>query len=166
MSANNKRDPIRYFKKLEMTLKQELKATFLQRLDDKIDALRGIVEDLAEDAQTDAKSSAGDKHETALSMMHLEQENIVKKIRESLDLREVVKRIDENKNSDVVEFGSIVKVNTVYLFLAAALPKVTIADRAVLGVSMDAPIAKALLGRKLHDSFSFNNCDFTVNFLE
>lgn len=149
-----------------MTLKQELKATFLQRLDDKIDALRGIVEDLAVDAQTDAKSSAGDKHETALSMMHLEQENIAKKIKESLDLREVVKRVDEHKNSDIVEFGSIVKVNTVYLFLAAALPKVSVNDVSVLGVSMDAPIAKALLGRKLHDSFSFNNCDFTVNFLE
>ncbi|WP_158963149.1 hypothetical protein [Myroides fluvii] len=149
-----------------MTLKQELKATFLQRLDDKIEALQDIVEDLATDAQSDAKSSAGDKHETALSMMHLEQENITKKIRESLELREVVKRIDEHKNSRVVEFGCVVKVNTVYLFLAAALPKVTIGDVSVLGVSMDAPIAKALLGRQIHDSFSFNNCDFTVNFLE
>ncbi|WP_413512968.1 hypothetical protein [Myroides odoratus] len=149
-----------------MTLKQELKTTFLQRLDDKIEALRGIVEDLAADAQSDAKSSAGDKHETALSMMHLEQENITKKIQESLDLREVVKRIDENRNSEVVEFGCVVKVNTVYLFLAAALPKVTVDEISVLGVSMDAPIAKALVGRKLYDSFSFNNCEFTVNFLE
>lgn len=149
-----------------MTLKQELKATFLQRLNDKIEALNGILEDLALDSLTDAKSSAGDKHETALSMMHLEQENIAMKINETIMIRDVIKRIDENKTSEVVEFGSVVKLNTVYLFLSSAVPSITIGEISVMGVSVDAPIAKVLLGRKLHDVFTFNNCDFSVNYLE
>lgn len=149
-----------------MTLKQELKTTFLQRLNDKIDAFHDILEDLTQGAQTDVKSSAGDKHETALSMMHLEQENVVRKINETIAFQEIISRIEENKKSQTVEFGSVVKLNSVSLFLSAALPPVTINGTSFVGVSMDAPIAKALLGRKLNDSFTFNNCDFTISYLE
>ena len=43
-----------------------------------------MISDLTIDAQNDAKGSAGDKHETALSMMHLEQEKITKKLTEAI----------------------------------------------------------------------------------
>lgn len=149
-----------------LTLKQELKAMCFQRLNDKIDAFQGIIEELSLDAQNDAKSSAGDKHETALSMMHLEQENLSKKILECIELREVISKIDDNKKSEIVEFGSVVKVNTVYLFFSAALPKIIMEDKSVLPISLEAPIAKELLGRRLKDSFKFNNCDFIIHYLE
>ncbi|TDS66160.1 hypothetical protein [Myroides indicus] len=148
------------------TLKQKLKMMCLQRLNDKIDAFQSIVEELSLGAQNDAKSSAGDKHETALSMMHLEQENLSKKIQECFDLKDVVSKIDENKQSEKVEFGSVVKVNTVHLFFSAALPKIVVEEISVLPISVDAPIAKELLGRRLKDTFVFNNCEFTIHHLE
>lgn len=151
---------------LDMTLKENLKKICLERLDDKIEAFQGIIEDLALDAQNDAKSSAGDKHETALSMMHIEQENLSKKIRENIALREIIAKIDDKHVSEKVEFGSVVKLNTVSLFLSAALPKITLEEESVLAISMDAPIAKELLGKKINDSFVFNNCEFKVNYLE
>ncbi|MDM1347919.1 hypothetical protein HX017_12570 [Myroides marinus] len=149
-----------------MTLKKKLKTICLERLNDKIDALQGIIEDMSLDAQNDAKSSAGDKHETSLSMMHLEQENLSKKILENIAMRDIVAKIDEEKESSVVEFGSFVQINSVYLFFSAALPKINVDGKSILAVSMDAPIAKELLGRKLHDRFTFNNCEFTVHELE
>jgi hypothetical protein len=39
---------------------------------------------LTEDSKNDAKGSAGDKHETALSMMHIEQEKLNYKLRKWL----------------------------------------------------------------------------------
>jgi hypothetical protein len=36
---------------------------------------------LTEDSKNDAKGSAGDKHETALSMMHIEQEKLNYKLK-------------------------------------------------------------------------------------
>lgn len=149
-----------------MTLKEKIKTLCVQRLNDKIDAFQGIIEELSTNAQNDAKSSAGDKHETALSMMHLEQENISSKIRESIDLLEIVSRVNSDKKSDVIEFGSIVRLNSVYLFFAVALPKVEIDGISILPISVDAPIAKMALGRKMGDVFTFNNNDFTVHFLE
>jgi hypothetical protein len=43
---------------------------------------RDMIVALTEDSKNDAKGSAGDKHETALSMMHLEQEKLNNKLRE------------------------------------------------------------------------------------
>ncbi|MDR2222974.1 MAG: hypothetical protein LBE34_09565 [Flavobacteriaceae bacterium] len=149
-----------------MTLKEKLKTLCVQRLNDKVEAFQGIVDDLSAGAQSDAKSSAGDKHETALSMMHLEQENISSKIRESLELLEVISKVDEAKKSEVVEFGSVVRLNSVYLFLSSALPKVDIDNISILPISIDAPIAKMAMGRKMGDTFTFNNNEFTIHFLE
>lgn len=149
-----------------MTLKKKLKEICLERLNDKIDAFQSMVDELSVDAQNDAKSSAGDKHETALSMMHLEQENISNKIKENLEIRDIISRIDADKVSEKVEFGSVVKINSVMLFFSAALPKVIVDGQSVLAVSVDAPIAKELLGKKLNDTFIFNNCEFKVNYLE
>lgn len=149
-----------------MTLKERLKTICIQRLEDKISAFRTIVSDMSADAQTDAKSSAGDKHETGLAMMHIEQENLSKKIKENLDILEVVSKIDEKKVSDKVEFGSVVKINSVTLFFSAALPKIILDDMSVMAISNDAPIAKELLGRKLNETFVFNNCEFKVNYIE
>lgn len=148
-----------------MNLKRNLKQLCLARLNEKITAFQNIITDLSLDAQNDAKSSAGDKHETSLSMMHLEQENLSKKINENIALRDVILRVDETKISNKVEFGSVVKLNSVNLFLSAALPKITYQDESILAISMDAPIAKELIGKELNDTFVFNNCEFTVNSL-
>ena len=149
-----------------MTLKENIKTLCVQRLNDKIDAFKSIIEELSVNAQNDAKSSAGDKHETALSMMHLEQENISSKIRESIDLLEIISKVNIEKKSNVIEFGSVVQLNSVYLFIGAALPKIEVEGISVLPISIDAPIAKKALGRKMGDMFTFNNNDFTVHFLE
>jgi hypothetical protein len=46
---------------------------------------------LTEDSKNDAKGSAGDKHETALSMMHIEQEKLNYKLREWLQKQSWIK---------------------------------------------------------------------------
>jgi hypothetical protein len=51
---------------------------------------RDMIAALTEDSKNDAKGSAGDKHETALSMMHLEQEKLNAKLREVLQQKTVL----------------------------------------------------------------------------
>ena len=71
-----------------------MKEKILQRyqllLQDRIDVFRDMISNLTEDAQNDAKGSAGDKHETALSMMHIEQEKLNHKLREILDQKAIL----------------------------------------------------------------------------
>ena len=63
-----------------MTFKQKIYNYYVQLVQDKIDAFRDMIAALMEDSKNDAKGSAGDKHETALSMMHIEQEKLKSKL--------------------------------------------------------------------------------------
>ena len=78
-----------------MTFKQKIKQHHLVLLQDKIDVYQDMILGLSNDAQNDAKGSAGDKHETALSMMHLEQEKLTNKLKETIVLKEILEKIEK-----------------------------------------------------------------------
>ena len=94
-----------------IALKRKVHAYYLQQVGDKIDAFRDMISALTSDASNDAKGSAGDKHETALSMMHLEQEKLNHKLREFLMQREVLEKIDVAAIATNVALGSLENAN-------------------------------------------------------
>lgn len=149
-----------------MSIKEKLLEVHYEMLDGKIDVFQDMIRTMTEDAQNDAKSSAGDKHETTLSKMHIEQENLSNKIREAISAKEILKRIDPKKKSEVVGFGSLVRINAIYLFVSTALPKVFIDDYSVLAISEDAPLIKMLWGKKIFDEVTYNGSVFRINELE
>ncbi|MEY4433193.1 MAG: hypothetical protein RLZZ44_1327, partial [Bacteroidota bacterium] len=75
------------------TFKQKIHTHYLQLVQDRIDFFQDMIVALTEDSKNDAKGSAGDKHETALSMMHIEQEKINHKLAEVLDQKAVLDKI-------------------------------------------------------------------------
>ena len=145
-----------------MTFKQKILQHHLTLLQDKIDVYRDMISGLADDAQNDAKSSAGDKHETALSMMHLEQEKLSAKLQEAIHFKEVLSKIDLSVNSQKVVLGSLVKANGLQLFISAALPKVTIDGTSVLALSPQSPLGSQLIGKEVGAVVEVNGSKFTV----
>lgn len=145
-----------------MTLKQKIHAHYLQLVQDKIDVFRDMIANLAEDAQNDAKGSAGDKHETALSMMHLEQEKLTLKLKENLELKAVLEKIDPTIISEKVALGSVVKANAISLFVCGALPKITVDGIAVIALSPQSPLGAKLMGNELGYTFEINATTYTI----
>ena len=146
-----------------MTFKQKIKQHHLVLLQDKIDVYQDMISGLSKDAQNDAKGSAGDKHETALSMMHLEQEKLTNKLKETIFLKEILEKIDDSKNSATIALGSYVTVNSMQLFISAALPKISIEDVTVLSVSPQSPLGSQLMGKKQGDIVVVNENSFTIH---
>jgi transcription elongation GreA/GreB family factor len=146
-----------------MTFKQKIKQHHLVLLQDKIDVYQDMISGLSNDAQNDAKGSAGDKHETALSMMHLEQEKLTNKLKETIVLKEILEKIDDSKNSATITLGSYVKVNSMQLFISAALPKISIEDVTVLSVSLQSPLGSQLMGKKQNDMVDVNGTTFIIH---
>jgi hypothetical protein len=58
-----------------MTLKQKIYNYYLQVINDKVYMLQQVLADLKESGANETKSTAGDKHETALAMLQIEQAN-------------------------------------------------------------------------------------------
>jgi transcription elongation GreA/GreB family factor len=131
-------------------------------LQDKIDVFRDMISGLTQDAQNDAKGSAGDKHETALSMMHIEQEKLNHKLKEILDQKSVIDKIDASSNHTKIALGSLVQANGMFLFISAALPKITIEDKTIIAVSPQSPLGSKLMGNEVGFEFEINTTKFKI----
>ncbi|MCK8141374.1 GreA/GreB family elongation factor [Flavobacterium sp. I-SCBP12n] len=145
-----------------MTFKQKIYNYYVQLVQDKIDAFRDMIAALTEDSKNDAKGSAGDKHETALSMMHIEQEKLNSKLREVLTQKSVLDKIDALTIAENIIVGSLVKANGIYLYLSLALPKITIDGINVIALSPQSPLGKHLMGNKVGFEFEINNTKYTI----
>jgi transcription elongation GreA/GreB family factor len=149
-----------------MTIKQKTHSQYLQYINDRIQNYRNMIVDLSEDAQNDAKGSAGDKHETALAMMHLEQEKLNTKLKEVLEQKNVLESIDVSKTNKLIALGSLVQTNTFLFFISTALPKITIDDKEIIALSPYAPLGKMMLGKEVNQEFEFNGMKYNVLSIE
>lgn len=145
-----------------MTFKQEIHQYYLQLVQDRIDVFRDMIASLTEDSKNDAKGSAGDKHETALSMMHIEQEKINRKLREVLEQKAILNKIDATTTAETIIVGSLVKANGIYLYLSVALPKVSLEGINIIALSPQSPLGNKLLGMKVGYSFEINTTKYSI----
>ena len=139
-----------------MTFKQKIHLHYTQQVQDKIDVFRDMISALTEDSKNDAKGSAGDKHETALSMMHLEQEKLNYKLKEVLDQKMILDKIDSSFQHSTIALGSLVQANGIYLYLSLALPKITIDQVNIIALSSQSPLGEKLMGNKVGFEFEIN----------
>ena len=100
-----------------MSFKQKIHTYCIHLLNEKIKTLQYTIKELTESAANETKSTAGDKHETALAMLQLEQENVNRQLKTVLDQKVMVESIDPSLKNLRVGNGSLVKTNKGFLFL-------------------------------------------------
>lgn len=143
-------------------LKQQILNRYKELIQDRIDVFQDMISGLTLDAQNDAKGSAGDKHETALSMMHLEQEKLNHKLKEILDQKAILDKIDASQTPNKVVLGSLVQANSMLLFISAALPKIILDGKTIFALSPQSPLGSKLMGNKVGYSFDMNGKIYTI----
>lgn len=143
-------------------MKHQILQRYKQLVQDRIDVFQDMISGLTIDAQNDAKGSAGDKHETALSMMHLEQEKLNYKLKEVLEQQKKLNTIDETITHKVIALGSLVIVNEMMLFISTALPKINLNDKTIFAVSPQSPLGSKLMGNEVGFEFDLNGKGYTI----
>jgi transcription elongation GreA/GreB family factor len=149
-----------------MPTKPQILSQYKSIVQEKIEILQSMISNLTIDAQNDAKGSAGDKHETALAMMHLEQEKLTQKLKEVLEQKAVLDKIDATQKHNVVALGSVVKANETYFFVSAALPKITIDNKDIFALSPQSPLGTKLMGNKVGFEFQMNATKYIIQIIE
>ncbi len=149
-----------------MTFKQKIHQHYLQLVQDRIDVFKDMILALTEDSKNDAKGSAGDKHETALSMMHIEQEKLNHKLKEVLAQKAVLDKIDTTTIAKTIILGSLVKANGIYLYLCASLPKIAVDGVNVIALSPQSPLGNKLIGNSVGFLFEINGTKYLIERIE
>ena len=149
-----------------MTFKQKTHQHYLQLVQDRIDVFKDMIIALTEDSKNDAKGSAGDKHETALSMMHIEQEKLNHKLKEVFAQKAVLDKIDSTTIAKTIIVGSLVKANGIYLYLSAALPKIAVDGINIIALSPQSPLGNKLMGIEVGFQFEINGTKYVIQNIE
>lgn len=149
-----------------MTFKEKVYQQYLQLVIDKIISLESILNELNESAKNETKSTAGDKHETALAMLQIEQENTRKKLAEALEQKTQLERIDIHKKSDSIIKGSLIKTDKGYFFLSLGLGKIIIEETTITALSIQSPLGTQLIGLKIQQSAAINNVQYIIQNIE
>lgn len=138
----------------------------LQSARDKIMLIEKALDDLRESGMSEAKSTAGDKHETTLAMIQIEQENKRRQLKDALEEYERLKRIDISVKSLSITVGSLVKANKAWFFISQPLGKIMVDNEPVFAISPQSPLGVKLIGLTKNDAAEVNGIKYLVEIIE
>lgn len=141
---------------LQMTGKLPVQEAFLKMLDDKIAALDKVLLELFESVRNETKSTAGDKHETALAHLQIAQKQAADQLAILKNNRALVCKIDASIITTDVRLGSLVKTKNSCYFISAGIGKILIENTTIYAIALQAPVGIELSGLRNGSTFSFN----------
>ena len=139
-----------------MPSKELIHSQILIEVKNRINNLKLILGEMFDAASgNDAKSSAGDKHETGVAMAQLEQEKLTKQINELLKLQESLQKINPTILQSKIGVGSLVETNNGWYYFSVGIGTVTVEDNVIFAINPKAPIGELLIGKTKGDKVQF-----------
>lgn len=147
----------------EMTaFKTKLKKAGELLIAERIAIAKAAVDNAQEAANSEDKSSAGDKYETGRAMGHLEKDMYARQLAENIRELDKLQKVNTDVIYTTAQTGALIRCKAHSFFIAAGLGKQVIDDRTIFFLSPDAPLAKLLMHKKVKDSFLFNKTDTVI----
>ncbi|MBA2762931.1 MAG: hypothetical protein H0U39_13435 [Segetibacter sp.] len=149
-----------------MTFKEQVYKHCLELVNNKTYVLRQTLNDLVESASNESKSTAGDKHETALAMLQIEQENTSKQLETLLSQKLLLEKIIPVIQSKQVAKGALVKTNKGYFYVSIALGKIIVEGIPVIALSPQSPLGSKLIGLTANGTTTVNGITYLIESVE
>ncbi len=149
-----------------MSIKQKIYIHFLKMLNTNIPILQKSLVDLKESSSNETKSTAGDKYETALAMLQIEQSNAREQLQVVLTQKNLLDKINPTLSSSIIMNGSLIRTNKGYFFISIAMRKALIDGMVVYALSPQSPLGKKLMGLKIYNKVIVNNIEYYIESIE
>ena len=128
--------------------------------------LQKVLADLKESGSNETKSTAGDKHETALAMLQIEQANVRAQLQEMQQQLAVLQKINPALTPAMIVPGSLIKTNKGYLFLSIGAGKAVIEEYMIMAISPQSPLGQKLVQVNNGQSVTINNTTYIIESIE
>lgn len=146
----------------ENELKQQLLSICYSFVNEKIETYKVAMDAAQDAANSESKSSAGDKYETTRALMQIERDNHAKQLSETLKLKQALDQIKPHIIHDKADFGSIIITNKQQYFLAISIGMINFDGKQYIGLSPSSPLGRQLMGLKKDDKLTFNNTESKI----
>lgn len=136
--------------------------TLNKAISERIGELNAELAQLREGLASDTKNTSGDKHETSRAMNQLEQERLGNQLIQAEEMQLSIKRIALLPKTELVQNGSLIKMNNSWYLLATAFGKLNIDSQLVFVLSQASPIGQQVIGKKTGDRIQFNGKEMRI----
>lgn len=137
-------------------IKDQLYNHCVSIIEEKLSIINAVLNSAQDSANSETKSTAGDKHDTARAMAHLETEKNAKQLAEINKLKKVLPYLKNHKNTGTIELGNVVATDGGNYYISISLGKITIGNDIFYSISAVTPIGKLLIGKTAGESVIFN----------
>lgn len=134
----------------------------LSQLDRKIEHSKQTISSAIESRDDDSKSTVGDKYETNRAMMQIEIENNQVQLKQYLQQKTDLLKVDLKRVFDKVDFGSLVETNQGVFFFSIGAGLIKVNSDSIFAITLVSPIGKSLLGKKKGEMINFQNRDYQI----
>ena len=147
----------------QIIFKKALQQRCISIIEERIASTLQLMNNAQEAANSESKSSAGDKYETSRAMNHLQKDMYASQL--SANRRELAALININCGSiaTVIRNGSFIQTTQAGFFIAAGLGKIMMDGSTVYLLSPAAPLSQLLYTKKSGDSFLFNKKQLLID---
>ncbi len=128
----------------------------MEWVEGKITFATKAMKEAQDSANSEEKSSAGDKYETGRAMSQNARDMYARQLKECIKQKQFLLNIDSAKKSDKVLSGSLVTTESGSYFISISAGNVEVEGKPYFAVSPDTPIAQLILNKKVDDCFVFN----------
>lgn len=118
--------------------------------------------DAQEAANSEEKSSMGDKYETGRAMSQLARDMSAKQVFENKQELANLLKLENTKTDKSIVQGSVVMANEKVFYIAVGLGVIDFNGMQVTVLSPKAPLAQLMLGKKAGDIFELNKKQFAI----
>ncbi len=118
--------------------------------------------DAQEAANSEEKSSMGDKYETGRAMSQLARDMSAKQVFENKQELANLLKLENTKTDKTIVQGSVVMANEKVFYIAVGLGVIDFNGMQVTVLSPKAPLAQLMLGKKAGDIFELNKKQFAI----
>ncbi len=141
---------------MDLSWKKQVFDKSILVIQEKIENARTAMQAAQEAANTEEKSSMGDKYETGRAMSQLAKDmNAQQMVAFQHELNQLQK-LAQNLPCKTVKPGALIQTGQGYFFIAAAIGPVIINDMKIMVLSPETPLAKSMWGKKTGDSYELN----------
>lgn len=134
----------------------------VKQLEDRKALLQKELDQLNDAASGETKSSAGDKHETARAMMHIEREKLSRQLLEVMQQQAELGSIDLEQSTQKAAKGALIHTDKGLFFLAIPIGKVQVDQQEVVVLSVLSPLGKCFLGKEKGDQVRFRTSTYKL----
>lgn len=146
----------------KLQFKFHLKAFAEKILQDRLDVASAAMQSAQESANSEGKSSAGDKYETARAMGQLDRDMNARQMEEARKELSFLHSIEIDKLHPKVKTGSFVRTSKGDFFIGTGLGILDVDGQKIGFLSPASPMASALAKYKKGERVKFNNTGIDI----